>query len=202
MDQLDHAERSEVTEASTTKSSSKWIVYVLVAVVIVAVGGYLTNAGIDFPFNQGDSSSEAAPAALRPGTIAPDFTLKDLQGNPVKLSDFRGKVVLLNFWATWCPPCRYEMPFVESVYQEQAAKGFVVLAVSIDDDPAAVPQFVKEFGLTFPVVIDTPDKRVSNLYRLYPIPTSYFIDRDGVIRDVHVGAMDKKTILQKISKLM
>lgn len=90
---------------------------------------------------------------------------------------------------------------METVYRERAADGLVILAVSIDEDPNEVPRFMKEFGITFPVVLDT-DQSVATKYRIRPIPTSFFVDKDGVIRDMQIGAMDKKTILKKLSKVM
>lgn len=201
MDQENRVDNAIPSAASTERNSSRWIVYVLVIAVIVAIGGYVANEEIGMPVNTAQSAGPPTGVGPNVRMIAPDFALKDLQGNDVRLSDLRGKTVMINFWATWCPPCRYEMPYIEAVYREKAGEDFVVLAVSIDDDPDAVVQFVKEFGLTFPVLIDT-DKRVSYQYRVRPIPTTFFVDKEGVIRDVQIGAMDKKTLLKKLSKIM
>ncbi|MCL5264554.1 MAG: TlpA family protein disulfide reductase [Chloroflexi bacterium] len=194
-------DRTIEEQAASRKGSNKWIVYVFLIAIFVAVAGYVVNEGVDIPLLSGQSSGPPSGVGPNVGMLAPDFTLKDPQGNQVSLSGFRGRPVMINFWATWCPPCRYEMPFMETVYRERAADGLVILAVSIDEDPNAVPRFMKEFGITFPVVLDT-DQSVATKYRIRPIPTSFFVDKDGVIRDMEIGAMDKKTILKKLSKVM
>ena len=194
-------DRTIEEQAASRKGSNKWIVYVFLIAIFVAVAGYVVNEGVDIPLLSGQSSGPPSGVGPNVGMLAPDFTLKDPQGNQVSLSGFRGRPVMINFWATWCPPCRYEMPFMETVYRERAADGLVILAVSIDEDPNEVPRFMKEFGITFPVVLDT-DQSVATKYRIRPIPTSFFVDKDGVIRDMQIGAMDKKTILKKLSKVM
>ncbi|MDA8189321.1 MAG: TlpA disulfide reductase family protein [Dehalococcoidales bacterium] len=194
-------DRTIEEQVASRKGSNKWIVYVFLIAIFVAVAGYVVNEGVDIPLLSGQSSGPPSGVGPNVGMLAPDFTLKDPQGNQVSLSGFRGRPVMINFWATWCPPCRYEMPFMETVYRERAADGLVILAVSIDEDPNEVPRFMKEFGITFPVVLDT-DQSVATKYRIRPIPTSFFVDKDGVIRDMEIGAMDKKTILKKLSKVM
>lgn len=133
----------------------------------------------------------AAPEA-RPevGYLAPDFALRDLEGRVVRLSDFHGRAVLLNFWATWCPPCRREMPSMEQAYREYRGRGLEILAVSIDTGGAdAVQAFVQELNLTFPALLD-PDMAVLRTYRLGGIPGSFLIDRRGVVRAVEFGFRD------------
>jgi peroxiredoxin len=135
---------------------------------------------------------KAAPG-VRPevGYLAPDFTLPDLDGKPVRLSDFRGKkAIFLNFWATWCPPCRLEMPTMEKAYQVHKSRGLEILAVSIDTGPkAAVKDFMLEFKLTFPALLD-PDMEVMQLYRLFSIPATILIDKEGIIRHRELGYRD------------
>lgn len=137
------------------------------------------------------------------GQIAPDFTLIDLQGKPVKLSDFRGKPVFINFFATWCTPCRQEMPDIEALWKAHQADGVVVLAVNLtsQDTVEAVDAYVKELRLTFPVVLDAQGD-VSSLYRVGPIPSSYFIDRTGKLVSVQVGSMSRQTMEQRVSKTL
>jgi peroxiredoxin len=121
------------------------------------------------------------------GSIAPDFSLQDLSGNSVHLSDFHGEVVLINFWATWCPPCWQEMPTFQEYYT-QYDTDFVVLAVDGDEPENAVRDFVAENGLTFPVVIDVGQK-VTETYLVRSYPTSFIVDQDGVISKIHIGIM-------------
>jgi peroxiredoxin len=117
-------------------------------------------------------------AALKEGTRSIDFTLTDLSGTKVSLSNYRGKLVFLNFWATWCPPCRAEMPSMERLYQKLKAKGLVILAVDLQEDAKTVQKFVGELKLTFPVVLDS-DGRVGATYGARSIPTTYIIGREG-----------------------
>jgi peroxiredoxin len=133
-------------------------------------------------------SSESGTVAA--GKLASNFRLKDLTGREVALSSLRGKVVFLNVWATWCPPCREEMPSIESLYNDfRANKDFVVLAVSQDTDQAAVLQFIKKHHFQFPVLLD-PRNEVGENYDVSGIPETFIIGRDGRIVAHHVGPYD------------
>jgi peroxiredoxin len=124
------------------------------------------------------------------GQEAPHFTLSDLEGRPVRLADLRGKVVLLNFWATWCPPCRAEMPSMEGAYRAYRDRGFTILAVAGDRQGApVVAPFMREYGLTFPTVLDVTGA-VAARYRVRTIPTTLLLDREGRIVAREVGARD------------
>jgi peroxiredoxin len=125
------------------------------------------------------------------GHLAPDFILKTFEGNTVRLSEFRGqKVVLINFWATWCPPCRLEMPTMQQIYSEYKAKGFEILAVNIEPNAQqAINDFVKELRLTFPILLDS-DMKVTRKFRVIGLPVSILIDRQGIIRAKEVGYHD------------
>ena len=136
-----------------------------------------------------------------PGHRAPDFTLPNLAGETVALSDLQGRVVLVNIWATWCPPCRAEMPAIEAVYQRYRDQGFTVLAVNQMEPQVAVADFVQELGLTFPIVLDGQGS-VSQLYRVRALPTTFFIGRDGMIRDMLIGGpMSESFIESKVVPL-
>ena len=125
------------------------------------------------------------------GHPAPDFTLPSLTGKPVRLSDFRGKkAVFINFWATWCAPCRLEMPTMEKAYQKYKGKGLEILAVSVDAGPKnAVKNFMDELRLTFPALLDSK-MGVLGLYRFSAIPASILIDTQGIIRFRELGYRD------------
>ena len=128
---------------------------------------------------------------LTVGKDAPDFSLPNLDDKTVKLSDYRGKVVFLNFWATWCKPCREEMPSMEVLYKNFERDGLVILAVSIDrvTTKKDIPPFVKGLSLTFPVLVDSwgqTDKR----YKLMGVPETYIIDQQGVLREKVIGPRD------------
>jgi peroxiredoxin len=128
-------------------------------------------------------SAQAAPA---PSSPAPDFTLRSMNGPNLRLQEQRGKVVLLNFWATWCAPCREEMPHLNRLYEKYRAAGFVLLGVNVDDDPANALGVAGTFGVKFPMLLDT-DKQVSKLYDLATMPSTVLIDRDGKVRYLHRG---------------
>jgi peroxiredoxin len=148
----------------------------------------------------GLKGSELAPAP-EIGHPAPDFTLVDLKGNEVALSDFRGKTVFINFWATWCPPCRAEMPEIEAVHQEYKDKGVVVLGVDISEPENTVRQYIQKGGFSWTIVLDSTGEVARN-YQIAAIPTSFFIDREGIIRAVNIGAMTKRAMENKLAEAM
>ena len=125
------------------------------------------------------------------GQTAPAFVLKDLEGKPVRLADFKGKAVLLNFWATWCPPCRHEIPDLVALQNEYKDKGLVVIGVSLDQNgPAAVKSFAARMKINYPVVMGD-EKTVLSYGGIQSIPTTFFIDREGRITGRHDGGDDK-----------
>lgn len=131
------------------------------------------------------------------GDSAPDFKLTDLDGKEVSLRDFRGKAVVLNFWATWCPPCRAELPDFQKEHEK--ARDFVILTVNQQEDKKTVQSFLDKGKYTFPVLLDTKGK-VGSLYKVRGIPTTYFLDKKGVIVDLTVGALTGSQLRQKIQK--
>lgn len=129
-----------------------------------------------------------------------DFELEDLQGNKVSLSDFKGKKVFLNFWATWCPPCKAEMPDIEKYYQETKGTDIVILAVNVGDDKNTVESFIRDKGYNFKVLLDTTGE-VSQLYQVAGIPTSYFIDTEGYLDDGAEGAISLESMKEFVDNL-
>ncbi len=140
-----------------------------------------------------DSKAPAAREGTRVGFLAPPFTLERLDGGASALSEFRGKVVLLNFWATWCGPCRAEMPSLEALSHQFPSQDFVVVGISTDYEGSQIVQpFMESFGLTFPVLLD-PEMKVNDKFEIRSLPTSIVLDRRGVIRHKFFGAMDWNT---------
>jgi peroxiredoxin len=137
-----------------------------------------------------------APAP-REGFLAPDFALQDASGQTVRLSDLRGKPVLLNLWASWCPPCKAEMPAMQLVHEAYSEQGFTILAVNTtyQDDRASALEFIASRGLTFPVLFDV-DGSVSRRYLVRSMPTSFFIDSEGIIRRVVIGGPMSEALLR------
>jgi len=137
--------------------------------------------------------NETAPSAGKAAAIgqpAPDFTLKAADGRSITLSSLRGKVVLVNFWATWCPPCREEMPSMEELYKNYAPGGLELLAINVEEDgPQIMPEFLRENPHTFPVLFDV-DEVVRERYGVFQFPETFVIDREGIIVDKVIGAID------------
>jgi thiol-disulfide isomerase/thioredoxin len=130
-----------------------------------------------------------------------DFVLKDMNNAPVKMADFKGKVVLLNFWATWCGPCKMEIPAFVELYDQYKAKGLVIAGVSIDDGPDALRAFAKEWRMEYPILQMQND--VEDSYGpFYGIPTSFLIARDGTICTKHIGPATKQQFEQEIKALL
>ncbi|HLF80347.1 MAG TPA: TlpA disulfide reductase family protein [Anaerolineales bacterium] len=140
----------------------------------------------------------------REGFLAPDFTLELLGGGEVTLSELRGKGVVINLWASWCPPCRAEMPAIQQVYEKAKGRGLAVLAVNttFQDSERAAAAFIQELGLTFLVPLDR-DGTVSRQYQLRALPSTFFVDREGVIRKVIIGGpMSEATIQTAVEEIL
>ena len=136
------------------------------------------------------TTGEGQQTTEKTANPAPDFTVYDGQGNPVKLSDYIGKPIVLNFWASWCPPCKAEMPAIEKFHGNYKDAN----AIAVNTDPEAdVKGFADQLGLTFPIVLDEEDRTMKN-YSVMGIPTTYFIDEQGIITQKYVGEMDYEMI--------
>jgi cytochrome c biogenesis protein CcmG/thiol:disulfide interchange protein DsbE len=145
-----------------------------------------------------------APPSPRQGFSAPDFKAELLDGGQVTLSELRGQAVVLNVWATWCPPCRQEMPALEKVYNDFKQQGLVLIGLNLtsQDSEKDVVDFVQEYGLSFPVALDR-DGTIQRKYKISGYPTTFFIDRDGIIRSVVVGGpMSAALIQSKVEDLL
>lgn len=172
----------------------------LAALVVIGVGLWLR-------FNPTTPSRDNNAVGLEPAPIAghpaPEFTLKNIDGQTVSLSDFRGQPVIINFWATWCGPCRVEMPHLQAAYEAHQPDGLVVLGVNLTerDSPQAVPDFLAEFGLTFPVVLDESGD-VAEMYRVLGQPASVFVNEAGVIHQVFQGPVNEQFINDRVAELL
>jgi peroxiredoxin len=163
--------------------------YAIVSMIVLVVGGL---------FVQREFLGDEASAALGPlddRTVArdqpaPDFAVESLDGEVLRLSDYRGRIVVLNFWASWCEPCRHEMPEFEAAYRDRlAADDFIVLAVNALalDSRVDATEFIDAIGVTFPTAYDTPEGAVATRYGIRGLPATFFIDREGVIRAMTLG---------------
>jgi peroxiredoxin len=162
---------------------------VIAAVVLVTLLTVAIVQAMDKKTETPDTTSQktANNEGLAIGAKAPDFELKTLTGETVILSNLKGKKVMLNFWATWCPPCKAEMPEMEQ-FSKEANEDILVLAVNIDPQ-LDVQGFIDENKITFPILLDAEDK-VNETYQILSIPTTYFIDSKGIIQNKYTGAMD------------
>ncbi|MRG87474.1 redoxin domain-containing protein [Salinibacillus xinjiangensis] len=173
------------------------------AAILIVITGMFIWAVYDLVFSDKPAEEEQADVevGLEVGKQAPDFELKTLEGGKTtRLSDYRGERVMLNFWATWCPPCRAEMPDMQKFYEEKDVNILAVNLTSTESSAQDVPEFVDDFGLTFPVLLDE-DNEVATQYQLQPIPTSFMIDSNGIIQYVAYGAMNYEMMVQEFEKM-
>jgi cytochrome c biogenesis protein CcmG, thiol:disulfide interchange protein DsbE len=175
----------------------RWYLFVL----LVFLAGSAWTAASAVPPAEVTAGRIPSPRA---GFLAPDFHVETLEGEVLTLSDLRGGPVILNFWATWCPPCRAEMPALERVHRQHRAAGLAIVAVNAtsQDSVSAAAGFVEALGLTFPVGMD-PTGEVQRLYQVRALPTTFFVDRRGEIREVVIGGPLAEAHLQAmVTELM
>ena len=175
----------------TNKKTRQVIPLILLALglILIAVSGYYV---LDGTAAQNDLST----VPVQVNFPAPELTLTDLNGSTRSLSDYRGQVILVNLWATWCPPCKEEMPTLQAFHDKYYDKGFAVIAIN-DGDPAPdVIQFAQDYKLTFPVWLDPTYIATEDAFKTLNLPSSFVIDRNGVVRLQWVGEVDRK-ILEK-----
>lgn len=175
----------------------------LILTVIIAMFGW---AIYSFVAKDDGNATESAQddigvIGLEKGNFAPDFELESIDGDPIKLSDLRGQPVFVNFWATWCPPCRAEMPDMQKIHEEY--DDVTILAVNevdTESSPRNVEKFIEEFGITFPIPSDS-GLNVGTRYRATSLPTTYLINPDGTIHNVAVGPLTYEMMVQEIKAM-
>lgn len=161
----------------------------------LSVGNLATDSDAAPPVDT--SNLEVAPVE---GALAPDFTLFDLQGQQFTLTELRGHPILINLWATWCAPCRIEMPHIQDRYERHADEGLLVLAIDFDESAEQVAAFRDELDLTFDILLD-PGGEVQQLYRNRSYPSSFFVDENGVIQVQHIGIMTETQLDQNLAAI-
>lgn len=173
----------------------------LVLALIVVIG--LAACQLPSPNSRQRAGAESTPAqkAEAPLPRMPSFTLKDVSGRDVSSEQWRGKVLLVDFWATWCPPCRKEMPEFEELYKRYQERGFMVIGISLDFDEKDVIKFAKELGITYPLLMSTSPVQ-EQWGGLRGIPTTFLVDRTGVIRKTIVGFEYKDAFEAELKKLL
>lgn len=193
-----HPEALEGVEGKGERSRLWTVLPLLLAVVAIGLAAKL------FADSQGSQSVALPGAVTSPykftaGTPAPDFSLQSVDGGSVSLADFRGKTLVVNFWATWCPPCRSEMPDMEQVYTERK-DDVVVLAVNVQEARAPVRDFADKYRLSFPILMDTAGE-VTQSFGVQSLPTTFFIDKEGKVASFNMGALNKSAIGRKLEQI-
>ncbi len=170
----------------------------ILAILVAAIA-------VSFLLQWRDSLLDRLPGLPEPapsqGATAPDITLQNLDGESVSLSDYRGQPVVLNFWATWCGPCRAEMPHLQDVYEAHRDAGLVVLGVNVRETREEAVGFLRELGVDFPVLLD-PDLAAVERYSVTSLPITFFIDRDGTIRTLVVGGMTRRVLDERVATIL
>jgi thiol-disulfide isomerase/thioredoxin len=181
------------------------------AMLSLGVGLVLLGLAAFIAWPRADSAGASPEASLSGGSAtvpvavhyaAPELKLSDLDGIEHSLSDYHGQVVLVNLWATWCPPCKAEMPTLQAYYQAHQEDGFVTVAINDGDPNDSVASFVKEYGLSFPVWLDPTYQATDHAFKTRNLPSSFVIDRDGNIRLRWVGEIDRAALEKYVSPLI
>jgi peroxiredoxin len=164
--------------------------------ILFVIGGLLVVAAMVFLFSSKSPTQAGGPAQI--GQPLGDFSLSDIYGKTVKLSDYAGQVVLLNVWATWCPPCKAEMPDLNAYYQAHQDEDFVILAINAGDPASDAAAFAVQKGFAFPVLLD-PGTRVINSLGIQSFPTSILVGPDGVVKTIHIGMFTPQALEDEIT---
>lgn len=199
--QTQNSAKTGATNARLRSSERRSRIAIAVVVLLAIIGGTWAIGGRE---GFGNIGSGGINRSLLPkvGQPAPDFTTYDVDGNVVSLSDYRGLPVWLNFWGSWCPPCRSEMPDAEAAYQQLAPKGLVLLAVSLKEPPQDAKAFAEKNHATFTILTDQTQERTGYAYPILNFPTHFFIDSSGIIRRVVLSDLSEKDALQYGNELI
>ncbi len=193
MSSMHHARKKQ-----QQKQRSQRYTFVGIALFIVGIMLLLWMA---VQSNGSQSAAQSVPQAPEQGKPASNFTSPALTGGEIALADYAGEVVIVNFWATWCPPCKAEMPGINNFYEAHQDNGLVVLAVNAQESESQVRPFIEASGFTFPVLLD-PAGSVVNQYQVHSFPTTIVIDREGVVRHIQVGMISEEELEGIVTPLL
>jgi peroxiredoxin len=182
----------------THRPARAWLLGILIGLSAITLGLAVWQWRLD----RETLAQQSSPAPLQVAEPAPDFTLRSPDGTPVRLGDLHGKVVLLNFWATWCPPCTAEMPQLNALHRRYgSAKDFVVVGMDLEERPEDVAAFARQHDITFPLPVDPNGRVTREDYRVRTLPASVIIDREGRIRDRWTGVLSPEAVLARLGKV-
>jgi thiol-disulfide isomerase/thioredoxin len=172
--------------------------YAILIILVSVLGGAWTILSQETVFR--DSTAQGLTAGPQAGYLAPDFALESIQNQQIVLGDLRGQPLVINFWATWCPPCRAEMPHLDeasSKYEGQVR----IIAIDQGESREQVEAFASEIGITFPLLVDEPSD-VSRVYGVRALPTTFFVDKNGIIVEVFTGTLNRAILEDRIGKML
>jgi len=187
---------SLLKNSSQNRNKALPLIILGIGLLVIAAAAYFLLPDISA------SSSNLDAIPVKVDYPAPELTLTNLEGDPASLADYRGKVVLVNLWATWCPPCKEEMPALESFHRKHAGDGFTIVAINDGDPSADVVQFVKDYGLTFPVWLDPTYIATEKAFKTLNLPSSFVIDRNGQIVLSWVGGINLRTLEKYVTPII
>lgn len=174
----------------------------LIPLLFLGLGLLLIAGSIYYLFRNTESQSDLTAIPVQMNYPAPELTLTSLEGTQVSLADYRGQVVLVNLWATWCPPCKKEMPEFEVFYQKYKEDGFVIVAINDGDPTPDVIQFVEDYDMSFPVWLDPTYIATEQVFKTLNLPSSYVINRDGTVVLSWVGGINRKALEKYVAPII
>jgi thiol-disulfide isomerase/thioredoxin len=183
--------------ANIQPSPTRFYAGLLIGTGLVVIGIALFM----FFYNPAASTDDLSAVPAQVDFASPELTLEDLSGKSVSLDDYLGSVVLVNLWATWCPPCREEMPALQTFYEKYRSGGFVLIAINQEETREVVEPFVKEFGLTFPIWLDL-NYQAEREFKTDSLPSSFVIDRTGKVRLMWFGSISKKNLEKYVTDII
>jgi peroxiredoxin len=205
MTDFENSAAANPTNSSTNPpgpSRMRWIV-TAAAGVALALFAMPLLLGRPTPVADPGATSSGSTCPARTGPAKLDFTVKDMHGADVRIADFKGKVILLNYWATWCGPCKVEIPDLVALYDQYKDQGFVILGVSQDDDPETLRSFASSYKMKYPILVGRDQPELLDAQGpLWGLPTTYLIGRDGSICGKHLGPASKKDFEREIKTLL
>jgi peroxiredoxin len=190
-----------MNSTSAHRSPARFLALLLIGCGFLAIGIMYYLLSFDNPVSDSASTSDFSTVPVQVDYPAPELNLTSLEGDAVSLADYRGSVVLVNLWATWCPPCAEEMPTLQAFYERYKSEGFVLIAIDQGETVAEVKPFAAEFGLTFPIWLD-PDNEAGGIFKTMNLPSSYVIDREGQVRLMWIGGISAANLEKYVPNII